>query len=52
MEETTEKYPTRLEDFNTDDPDNTPYRICNKSHFSICWHLRYIYNILKNFKIV
>jgi len=35
MDETTEKCPICLEDFNTDDPDKTPYRICNKSHF-IC----------------
>jgi len=35
MDETTEKCPICLEDFNTDDPDKTPYRICDKSHF-IC----------------
>ncbi len=34
MDETTEKCPICLEDFNTDDPDKTPYRMCDKSHFS------------------
>ena len=33
MDETTEKCPISLEDFNTDDPDKTPYRTCDKSHF-------------------
>jgi hypothetical protein len=34
MDETTEKCPISLEDFNTDDPDKIPYRLCDKSHFS------------------
>ena len=33
MEETTEKCPICLEDFNTDDPDKTPYRTCEHGHF-------------------
>jgi len=34
MDETTEKCPICLEDFNTDDPDKTPRRICEHGHFS------------------
>jgi len=33
MDETTEKCPICLEDFNTDDPDKTPYRTCEHGHF-------------------